>query len=120
MSPHCKEHENKKVDRKSVEFVCFVLNIVGTVCVGVITVGFVGMVLHNVPAIWRGLQSTNLMETALMDLRCLALTLCRVMRTFLTPKQLRAQNQTQPHDNVYIHTFMLFSDIVNILYHHNI
>ena len=27
MSPHCKEHENKKVDRKSVEFVCFVLNV---------------------------------------------------------------------------------------------
>ena len=27
MSPHCKQHENKKVDKKSVEFVCFVLNI---------------------------------------------------------------------------------------------
>ena len=27
MSPHCKKHENKKVDGKSVEFVCFALNV---------------------------------------------------------------------------------------------
>ena len=92
------------------------MNIVDTVCVGVITVGFVGMVLHNVRATWMGLQSTNLMEITLMDLRCLALTLCRVMRTFSTPEQQRAQNQTQPHDNVYICTFILFFDFVNVSY----
>ena len=84
------------------------MNIVGTVCVGVITVGFVGMVLHNVRATWRGFQPINLMETTLMGLKCLALTLCQVMRMFSTSKQLRAQNQTQPHDNVCIYTFMLF------------